>query len=104
MLFEQSIRKLKSRFKLWKAELLVNWGCRLIREGALLKVGQAVNLPRGEGPSLTGRGTVIRRKAQVVYVKNIFFNFRENKMTYEWSERPIMTAIKTPAKKDEQAQ
>lgn len=79
-----------SGFNAWIRQLQLNLGAYLMRRGAGLQPGQPVRVPAGTGPSMTGHGTVVRRKAQTYWIQNMYFNFNLNKVTYKWSEKPIL--------------
>lgn len=90
MSLKKRLNQLKISFNIWKHQLLLDIGANLIRRGALLQYGQPVRLNAGDGPALKGRYKVNRSKGKTVYVKNMFFDFKNNKITYSWSDKPIV--------------
>lgn len=88
MPFKQRFDKFKLDIKIWWCQHLINIGATILKKGCMLEVGQRITLPAGPGPSLTGKGTVTRTSAQTVWIENMFYNFKQNKVTYSWSDKP----------------
>ena len=88
MTMKERFKQLHERLIFWWHDQLRNTGARLIRKGCLMYVGQRVTLPAGNGPSLNGKGTTYRSQPQTVWVENMFFNFKQNAVTYSWSDKP----------------
>lgn len=84
----EKLRLAKIDLKYWWKQQLIDLGAKLMRKGCSMYVGQRVTLPAGHGPSLTGKGTVKRSSSQTVWVENMFFNFKQNAITYSWSDKP----------------
>jgi hypothetical protein len=55
-------------------QVYLNLGSQLLQIGANIKVGDPQHVPVGKNPN----GTI---KYQLMYVKNIYYNFGENKVT-----------------------
>lgn len=83
------VKWFKSNRKILVARLQLRVGAYFIRKGALLQPGQPLRLPKGKGPSLRGKGEVYRNAPTQVWIENMFFNFRHNKITYQYSDKPI---------------
>lgn len=75
--------------KILIARIQLQIGAYFIRKGALLQPGQPLRLPKGKGPSLRGKGEVYRNAPIQVWIENMYFNFRHNKITYTYSDKPI---------------
>ena len=69
----KALKKLLIGWRAFVAQIRLNRGAKLVRKGAVLQIGQPVRLASGK----------------TRYVKNMFFNFRQNNITYKWSDRPI---------------
>lgn len=87
---KQRLNGLKVQFIIWYSSQLLNMGARLVRKGTLYQVGQPMKLPAGLGPSLNSKNTMVNRtQACTVWIENIYFNFKLNRITYAWSDKPI---------------
>jgi hypothetical protein len=97
------MKNLKTKFKIWYSQKLLNIGANLLRKGMLYQVGQPVHLPAGYGPALNSAKTRVNRTKSVTYwVQNIFFDFKENKLKFSWSNKPIRGFSEKFMKKNEQ--
>lgn len=95
--------ELKIKLKIWWNGQLINIGANLIRRGTLYRVGQPIKLPKGYGPALNSAKTKVWRNSATTYwVKNIFFNFKDNCINYSWSDKPIKGLSEKFTKKNEQ--
>lgn len=83
------LKWLHTNRKILVARLCLRIGAYFIRKGAILQPGQKIKLPKGKGPSLTGKGEVYRTSSSTVWIQNMYFNFRQNKITYQFSDKPI---------------
>ncbi|MFN8238625.1 MAG: hypothetical protein U0T77_10695 [Chitinophagales bacterium] len=88
MELSKKVKKAKTDLMYWWRQWLIDTGAKLMRKGCMMYVGQRVTLPAGNGPSLTGKGTVHRSSPQTVWVENMFFNFKQNAVTYSWTDKP----------------
>ena len=71
----------KKLFHLWwadapKSQRFLEKGNYYLRRGAVVQVGQPINIQGQHG---------IRKR----YIKNLFFDFRKNKITCSYSDKPI---------------
>lgn len=88
VLQEKAIWFKKNR-KILISRLYLRIGAFFIRKGAILQPGQKIVLPKGKGPSLTGSGEVYRSQPSVVWIENMYYNFRRNAITYSFKDKPI---------------
>jgi len=79
-LLKKSITLLIKRPKHWKLYLQLEIGAYFIRRGAGYQIGQPFVLP------LKNKGKKYRK---TVYIQNLFYNFKENKITHSFSDKPI---------------
>ncbi len=74
-------RLLKSHRNLFKDQNHRAWalqiGAYLLRYGTVYQVGQPFDVPRKNG------------KKQRRWIKNLFFDYRNNKITYSFSDKPL---------------
>ena len=68
------------RPKRWRVFINLEIGAWFIRRGAGYQVGQPFVIP------VKKKGRSTRKK---VYIKNLYYNFRENKITHAFSDTPI---------------
>ena len=80
MLFKKILILCLKRPKHWRNFINVEIGAYFIRRGAGYQVGQPFILP------LKRKEFTVRKK---VYIDNLFFNFKENKITHSFSEKPV---------------
>lgn len=59
--------------RIWALQI----GVYLLRYGTIFQVGQPFDVPRKNG------------KKQRRWIKNLYFNYRQNKVTYSFSDKPI---------------
>lgn len=88
--FKQRKQKLIVEFNIWMHKVLTSVGGRLMRLGALHQPGDAIHLKKGVTPHLKSRGVFITRSKPVTrYVKDITYSFKNNKIDYIYSDKPI---------------
>lgn len=68
-----SLIKNKAKLAEWQLQI----GAHLIRLGTGYKVGQIIHRPDSKG------------KKKAMYIKNLFFNFAQNKITYTLDTKPV---------------
>lgn len=68
-------------------QFYLNMGGYFLRKGVGLVVGQQIQLPRAVDKGF--RGGRVKRGVSTVWVDNIYFNFKLNKITYTWSDKPV---------------
>lgn len=81
--FKNWLQFRKKLFQLWwanapKSQINLEKGSYYLRLGTIVQVGQPLHLCSKEGK-------VLRKR----YIKNLFFNFRSNKVTCSYSDKPL---------------
>ena len=79
-LLKKLIILLWKRPKHWRLFIWLEIGSWFIRRGAAYQVGQPFILP------VKKKGRTIKK---TVYIKNLYFNFKQNKITHSFSDKPI---------------
>lgn len=80
MLLKKILILFLKRPKHWWLYVNVEIGAYFIRRGAGYQIGQPFMLP------VKRKGLTVRKK---VYIYNLFFNFKENKITHSFSDKPV---------------
>jgi len=83
------MKELQTKFKASLKRIYLQLGSHFLRKGASLLPGQQVNLPSAIRKGF--KGSKIKRGAHSVYVDNVYYNFKQNKVNYRFSEKkPIV--------------
>ena len=78
------------KVKIKKAALYLNIGAYFMRRGVLIVPGQQIVLKKGISPSLRGNRMINRRKDEVVFIDNIFYDFVHNRISPRYTNnRPV---------------
>lgn len=77
--------------------LQLQLGAYFLRKAVTLKVGQQISLQKAVRKGF--KGSKIKRGATNMYVDNVFFNFKMNKIVYRFSEKmPTIGSANEPTR------
>ncbi len=64
--------------KFSKSKLRLKLGVYYLKKGTIFQVGQPMDLPADQ-----------YQQTRRLYIKNLFYNYRDNKVTHTFSKKPI---------------
>jgi len=77
--------------KNWLRQLYLNMGAYFLRKGAGLTPGMKIELKTAVKSGM--KGHAVRRGVKKIWIKNMYFNFRLNKIVYSFTHRKPTNAL-----------
>ena len=86
----QKLKRIAQRIHLAWRNMWLQIGCELIRYGAVYKPGMKIKHPENMPSANIKTGVpTYYRKGAVYYIKNMYFNFVQNRIVYDLSTKRI---------------
>jgi hypothetical protein len=80
------LEKLKEQLNEARTRIYLQLGTYFTRKGASFLPGHKITLAKAIGKGF--RGSKIKRGKRTIYVDNVYYNFKLNKLVYRFSEKP----------------